>query len=93
MEQQTGLSGLLDFSFTRFITPTIVKILYILVLVFGGLAWIASLISAITQGFMAFLVTLIFGTLLFIMAVLMYRITFELVMVIFAIKENTDRLP
>jgi len=35
----------------------------------------------------------VFGGLIFLMAVLLYRIMFELVMVIFAIKQNTDRLP
>ncbi len=93
MAQNEGLSGILDFSFTKFVTPTIIKILYILVLVFGGLFWIVMLILSIFNGFAAFLFVLIFGTLGFLMSILLYRIMFELVMVIFAIKENTDRLP
>ncbi|MEN8237793.1 MAG: DUF4282 domain-containing protein [Actinomycetota bacterium] len=93
MADSEGLGGLLDFSFTKFVTPTIIKILYILVLVFGALFWIVALISSIFSGFAAFLGVLVFGTLAFLMAILMYRIMFELVMVIFSIKENTDRLP
>jgi len=93
MAENEGLSGIFDFTFTKFVTPVIVKILYILVLVFGGLFWIVLLISSIFVSFGYFLGVLVFGTLVFLMSVLMYRIMFEIVMVIFAIKENTDRLP
>ena len=92
-EATEGLSGIFDFTFTKFVTPVIIKILYILVLVFGGLLLIVLLIASIFNGFAAFLGMLIFGTLGFLMTVLLYRVMFELVMVIFAIKENTDRLP
>jgi hypothetical protein len=88
-----SLMGIFDFTFTKFVTPVIIKILYILVLVFGGLFWIIALVTSIFNGFAAFLGVLIFGTLGLLMFVLLYRIMFELVMVIFSIKENTDRLP
>ena len=93
MENNEGLAGIFDFTFTKFVTPVIVKILYILVIVFGALFWILALVGSIFNGFAAFLGVLVFGTLGLLMLVLMYRIMFELVMVIFAIKENTDRLP
>ena len=93
MAENEGIAGIFDFTFTKFVTPVIVKILYILVLVFGGLFWIVALIGSIFSGFAAFLGVLVFGTLAFLMFVLLYRIMFEIVMVIFAIKENTDRLP
>jgi hypothetical protein len=93
MEDTEGLSGVFDFTFTKFVTPVIVKILYILLLVFAVLVWIVALIASIFNGFAAFLGTLVFGTLGVLMFILLYRIMFELVMVIFAIKENTDRLP
>lgn len=88
-----GLSGIFDFTFTKFVTPVVIKILYILVLAFGGLIWIFALIASIFSGFAAFLGVLVFGTLGLLISVLLYRIMFELVMVIFAIKDNTDRLP
>jgi hypothetical protein len=93
MESTEGLSGIFDFTFTKFVTPVVIKILYILVLVFGGLFWIIALIASAFSGFAAFLFALVFGTLGLVMFVLLYRVMFELVMVIFAIKENTDRLP
>ena len=93
MEDSEGLSGILDFTFTKFVTPVIIRILYILVLVFAALVWIVSLIGAIFSSFAAFLGVLVFGTLGFVIMVFLYRIMFELVMVVFSIKENTDRLP
>jgi hypothetical protein len=93
MENSEGLSGIFDFTFTKFVTPVVIKILYILVLVFGGLFWIIALVASIFSGFATFLGVLVFGTLALLMSILFYRIMFELVMVIFAIKENTDRLP
>jgi hypothetical protein len=93
METNEGLMGVFDFTFTKFVTPVIIKILYILVIVFAGLFWIIALITSIFNGLAAFLGVLVFGTLGFLMFILLYRVMFELVMVIFAIKENTDRLP
>jgi hypothetical protein len=93
MENNEGLSGIFDFTFTKFVTPVVIKILYILVLVFGGLFWIIALVASIFSGFAAFLGVLVFGTLALLISILFYRIMFELVMVIFSIKENTDRLP
>lgn len=93
MENNEGLSGILDFSFTKFVTPVIIRFLYILVLVFGILVWIVALIGSVFSSFAAFLGVLVFGTLGLLMTVFLYRIMFELVMVIFSIKENTDRLP
>jgi hypothetical protein len=93
MENNEGLSGVFDFTFTKFVTPVVIKILYILVLVFGGLFWIIALIGSIFSSFGAFLGVLVFGTLGLLIMILLYRVMFELVMVIFAIKENTDRLP
>jgi len=98
MENNESLGGIFDFTFTKFVTPVVIKILYILVLVFGGLIWIFALIGAFVglfndQGVGPLFFVLVFGTLGLLMSILFYRIMFELVMVIFAIKENTDRLP
>ena len=88
-----GLAGIFDFTFTKFVTPVVIKILYILVMVFAALAWVLALISSIFVSFAWFLTVLVLGSIGLLISVLFYRIMFELVMVIFAIKENTDRLP
>ena len=62
-------------------------------LVLGALMWLMMIIAGFSSSFGAGLGGLVFGGLFFLMFVLVYRIMFELVMVIFAIKKNTDRLP
>jgi ABC-type branched-subunit amino acid transport system permease subunit len=61
-------------------------------LVLGALGWLMVVIAGFSSNFGTGLGALIFGGLFFLMFVLVYRIMFELVMVIFAIKKNTDRI-
>ena len=93
MEEKATLADVFDFTFTKFVTPIVVRIAFIVMLVLGALGWLAAVISGFSSSFWAGIFAIIFGGLFFLMFVLVYRIMFELVMVIFAIKKNTDRLP
>ena len=93
MEEKANLSDIFDLTFTKFVTPIVIKIAFIVVMVIAGLAWLAAIFGGFANGFWGGIGGLIFGGLVFIIIVLLYRIMFELVMVIFAIKRNTDRLP
>jgi len=93
MEQKFSMSDIFDLTFTKFVTPVVIKVAFIVVMVFAGLAWLAAIFGGFANGFWGGIGGLIFGGLLFLIIVLLYRIMFELVMVIFAIKDNTDRLP
>jgi len=92
MEEKATLADVFDFTFTKFVTPIVVKIAFIVMLVLGALGWLAMAFAGFAGGFWSGLGALIFGGLFFLMFVLVYRIAFELVMVIFAIKKNTDRI-
>lgn len=93
MEQKATLGDIFDLTFTKFVTPIVVKIAFIVVMVMAGLVWLMVIVAGFSSSFGAGLGAIVFGGLGFLMAVLLYRIMFELVMVIFAIKQNTDRLP
>lgn len=93
MDNNVSLTDIFDFTFTKFVTPIVVKIAFIVVLVMGAFLWLMMTIAGFSSSFGAGIGGLIFGGLVFVMFVLVYRIAFELVMVIFAIKQNTDRLP
>jgi hypothetical protein len=93
MEEKATLADIFDFTFTKFVTPIVVKVAFIIVLVFAALGWLTMTIGGFASSFGAGLGGLVFGGLFFLMLILVYRIGFELVMVIFAIKKNTDRLP
>ena len=93
MEEKANLADVFDFTFTTFVTPIVVKVAFIVMMVFAGLMWLAIIFAGFAGGFWTGLGAIVFGGLAFLMIVLLYRIMFELVMVIFAIKKNTDRLP
>ena len=88
-----SLKGLFDFSFETFITPSIVKIVYIVVIVMAGLMWLAMTLGGLSSGgFGGFLGGLIFGGLAFIIMVLVYRIFLEITMILFRIHDNTEKI-
>ncbi|MEN8113090.1 MAG: DUF4282 domain-containing protein [Actinomycetota bacterium] len=93
MEEQAKFGDIFDLTFTKYVTPMVIRIIYILVMVLAAIAWLVAIIGATNaNGFLGFLAGLVFGGLGFLVMLLLYRVMLELVMVIFAIKENTDRL-
>ncbi|MFV1969970.1 MAG: DUF4282 domain-containing protein [Acidimicrobiia bacterium] len=87
-----GLGGLFDLSFEKFITPSVVKIVYILVIVLAGLMWLFAAIAGISNGIVGFLVGVIVGGFAFLIIILIYRIFLELTMILFRIHDNTETL-
>jgi hypothetical protein len=90
---KNGLGGLFDLSFETFITPSIVKIVYIVVIVMAGLWWIVLTIAGLSSGgFGGMLGGLIFGGLAALLMILFYRIFLELTMILFRIHDNTEKM-
>ena len=88
-----GLAGLFDFSFEKFITPSIVKIVYIVVIVMAVLMWLSITFAGMSSGgFGGFLGGLIFGGLAALLMILFYRIFLELTMILFRIHDNTETM-
>lgn len=87
-----GLGGLFDLSFEKFITPSIVKIVYIVVIVMAVLMWLMMAIAGLSSGFGGFLAGVIFGGLAAILMILFYRIFLELTMILFRIHDNTETM-
>lgn len=87
-----GIGGVFDFSFEKFITPSIVKIVYIVVIVVAGLMWLSFAIAGLNAGFGGFLAGVIFGGLAAVLMILFYRIFLELTMILFRIHDNTEKL-
>ena len=84
---------LFDLSFEEFITPTIIRIVYIITIALaalyalGILLWLAS-----TGGAVGAVLGLILAPLVFILALLMSRILLEVMLVLFRIAEDTQRI-
>jgi uncharacterized protein DUF4282 len=83
------LSALFDFSFSSFVTPKVIKVLYILIMILAGLAAAGFIITAFAFSPGAGLITLIIvAPLFFFITIALYRITLEFFMVIFRMAED-----
>lgn len=74
---ESPFAALFDFEFTKFATPAVVKILYIVGMVLLGLAYIGFLISGFTQGVVVGLGVLIGGAIFVLFYLILFRVTLE----------------
>jgi hypothetical protein len=83
------LSALFDFSFSSFVTPKVIKVLYILIMILAGLTAAGFIISAFAASPTLGLITLIIiAPLFFFITIALYRILLEFFMVIFRMAED-----
>ena len=88
-----ALSGLLtDLGFKRFITPRIVRTLYLLSLLAAGLAAFTWTFSGFAEGMTRGFFTLVTGPLAFLIYALTARVALEFVVAVIRVAENTDKL-
>jgi hypothetical protein len=92
-ETRALLAMLFDFSFKRFLTPRLVRILYSLSLLAALLSALAWMASGFSDGIMHGLFTLVTGPIAFLLYVLTARVAMELVLAIFRIAEHIEKLP
>jgi len=89
MEDRGVVASLFDLSFTSFITPKIVKFLYMIQLVVAGIASLGVLVSAfgLGHGFVAKIGSLVIGVplagLCFILLTMYFRVITEILIVVF----------
>lgn len=86
------LSDLLDWSFRRFVTPQLIKVLYVIGIALAALWSLGILFSFAAQGVLMFFAGIIVAPLVFILGVLYARVVLELVMVIFRISETNGAI-
>ncbi len=92
MSDKSPISMLFDLSFSEFVTTRVIKVLFLLGVVFAALGTLAVIVGGFSAGFGRGLLVLILSPLLFLLYVLMARIWCEMVIVIFRIAENTSRM-
>jgi hypothetical protein len=83
-------SKLFDFSFSEFVTTSVIRVVYALLVVFAALAALAIFVSLAAQGGGGVVVGLILAPLLFLLYVLIARIYLEVLIVLFRIAESTE---
>lgn len=86
------LSTLFDFSFDRFVTTKIIKILYGLLILLAGLGALVVIVAAFNEGVGVGIFALIASPIIFGLYVIAGRVWLELVIVIFRIAENVAEI-
>ncbi len=87
-----GIMALFDLGFQRFITLSIIKIVYAIGLGLIVLALVVSIIMGFIGGVMSGLLALIVGPIVALLYMVFFRMWLELVVVMFRIGENTSKL-
>ncbi|NLU41754.1 MAG: DUF4282 domain-containing protein [Firmicutes bacterium] len=90
---KSSFSALFDFSFRRFITIRVVRVMYVLALIGISFATLGLLVSAFESSAGLGVLTLFIGApIFFILSLLAARVYLELIMVIFRISENISAI-
>lgn len=88
-----GMFSLLtDLGFRRFVTPRLVRTIYLLSLAAAGLGAFAWVREGFLTSFSRGLFTLVTGPLAFFLYALVARVSLEFVLAVIRIAENTDKL-
>lgn len=86
---QSFLASLFDFSFNSFVTPKVVKVIYVLVMILTGLGTIGFAVTAFRLSTVFGIISLfILCPLFFLVEVALWRIVLELFIVIFRIADD-----
>lgn len=82
-------ASLFDISFTSFVTPKIIKILYVLMMILLGLVALGYIVFAFSvNAILGLLVLIIIAPLMFFIYLALWRIALEIIMVIFKVSED-----
>ena len=93
MEPRGFVTALFDYSFTSFVTPKIIKILYVLATIVVSLSTLVLVLAAFSNSSSAGILTLVIaGPLFFLLSMIYARVFLELVIVFFRINGNVQEL-
>jgi len=86
------IPALMDWSFKRFITISLVKFMYILGIIGLAVSIVFSIFAGLAGGITSGLTSVIMGVIAFALGVLWLRVCLEMVVVVFRIAQNTTVL-
>ncbi len=93
MEPRGFMTALFDYSFTSFVTPKIIKVLYLLATIVVALSTLVLVLAAFSNSGGAGILTLVIVAPLFFLISMIYaRVLLELVIVFFRINGNVQEL-
>jgi|ERR671925_561782 hypothetical protein len=86
------LASLFDFSFSTLITPRIIKVVYVLITILTALFSLYVFAALATLGGGGALLGLIVGPLVFLIYMILSRISLEMVIIVFRIGDDVQRI-
>jgi len=93
VENKSFFSSLFDFSFQSFITPTIIKILFVIGIILAAIFTIIGIVFAFIAGIApGVLMLIIISPIVFILYVLAVRIYLEILIILFRIQNDIAKL-
>ena len=93
MEEPQGFfTTLFDFSFSEFIVPKILKVLYGLGILGAAITAIGFIVNGFGAGVLGGIVMLILSPVIFVIGVILVRVYLEVIMVLFRIADNTAKM-
>ncbi len=93
MESQSFFSGLFDFSFREYVTPKIIRVIFVILIVFAAIgALLRCSISSARGGGFGIVFGIIFAVVGFFLYVILFRIYLEVVSALFRINDNIATL-
>ncbi len=90
-EEKNFYTGLLDFSFDHSLLRRLVKLLYVLAIVFGGITVVAYVVLGFKDSQAEGLINLLAGIVSLFVGILVTRLLLELALLINRIAEGMDR--
>ena len=93
MEQPQGFfTTLFDFSFSEFIVPKILKVLYGLGILGAAITALGFIVNGFGAGVLGGIVMIILSPVIFVIGVILVRVYLEVVLVLFRIADNTAKM-
>lgn len=82
--------ALFDYSFMNYVTPKVVKIVYVIVTVLIALGWLVALVAAFSNSVWAGIGFLLFGWIIALVYLAIARITLEFYLAVVSISEKVN---
>lgn len=92
MTTKGSVGMLFNLSFTEFVTTRVIKVLFIIGVIFAAIGTIALIVAGFSAGAGMGILFLLLSPIVFLLYVLAARIWCEMIIVLFRIAENTSRL-
>ena len=92
MEDKGFFGSLFDLSFSEFITTKIIKVLYVIGVIISAVFSIVFMFKGFSSSILAGIGTIALSPVVFLLQVVLLRISMEMVIVLFRIAENIQRM-